>query len=287
MATAAPVAAPSFAVSSPAPIALTAPSLIVAAPSAAGFAAALAPAPIAAAAARVAPAPDVRGQLQESARPADPAVDAGRAAFDGGDAALRSETAVAGAPSLGEGPGLARSVERASAPARSIPLRQRAAETISLAPTAFGFQLLTGIAYLNVGSHAWFPALAGAFWTAAGADMIAQLGRMRGFIVGGWQASHDQKMRHDYRTGELRDIRGRKYGEDRYDVWAPGRVSRRERFTVDAATVLLGLPWVVPAGMKAVALYAGGAAAGLAARAVWRRFHPEPVDEQPDFERDR
>jgi hypothetical protein len=51
----------------------------------------------------------------------------------------------------------------------------------------------------------------------------------------------------------------------------------------------LGLPWVVSAGPKAVALYVAGAAAALALRRLWRLRHPEPaaVAKQPDFEYDR
>jgi hypothetical protein len=139
------------------------------------------------------------------------------------------------------------------------------------------------------GGHSAFPGLAGAFWVLAGTEMIKQLGKLRGFVVGGWQASHDQEMRTDYGTGQLKDIRGHKYGEDRYDVFAPGRVSRRARFIVDAAAVAAGLPWVASSGPKGVALYAAGAAAAFAARAAWRRLRPEPegLDKQPNYEPDR
>jgi hypothetical protein len=248
--------------------------------------------PVRAAAASVpveGPARDATGQLRQGAVPADAAVDAGRATFDGGSGAPREAGALVEGSAASGVLRLAPATGRAPSLAPSIPLRQRAGEAADLGALALGFQFLTGIAFLALGAHASFPALAGVFWVLAGTEMIKQLGKLRGFIVGGWQASHDQKMRHDYGTGRLIDIRGKKYGEDRYDVWAPGRVSRRERFATDATAVLLGLPWVVSAGPKAVALYAAGAATAFAARAAWRRYRPEPapVDKAPDFEPDR
>lgn len=77
---------------------------------------------------------------------------------------------------------------------------------------------------------------------AAGIESI--LGQSRSVVVGGWQASHDMKMRVGP-DGNLRDVRGthKRYGEDRYDATAPGPVSARERFAARALAVMAGLPW--------------------------------------------
>ncbi|MDE2142465.1 MAG: hypothetical protein KGJ84_08655, partial [Elusimicrobia bacterium] len=219
---------------------------------------------------------------------ADPVTDGGRRVFDGDAARGASALAVAGRAAA-DGPRLARRTEDASAAAPKIPLSQRAAETAELGVMAAGFQLVTGLIFLALGAHAAFPALAGALWVLAGGELIKQLGNLRSVVVGGWQASHDQKMRTDYGTGKLIDIRGHKYGEDRYDQTAPGPVSMRERLTSHAAAFALGLPWVIPAGPKAVLLYVAGAAAAFGLRRLWRRTHPEqtPVAKAPDFEYDR
>jgi len=63
-----------------------------------------------------------------------------------------------------------------------------------------------------------------ALWGVGAYAMRGQLASLRSTVVGGWQASHDQKYRVDYTTGRQKDIRGQKYGSDRYEEWAPGRV---------------------------------------------------------------
>lgn len=200
--------------------------------------------------------------------------DDGRRVFDGGEVS-RAE-ALAPAVSAADAVRLSRSNAReAEAPAK-IPFKQRAGEAAELGAFALGWQVLAGIAFLIAGAHAAFPALAGALWVLGGSEGVKYLAKLRQVIVGGWQASHDQKMRVDYGTGALKDIRGHKYGEDRYDEYAPGPVSARERLVIDSMALLAGLPWVWGAGPKAVALYAGAAAVAIAARQVWRRLRPAP-----------
>jgi len=305
-----PATGPGAAVAAPAALSLSAPALS-AAPAAAPLAAAapptapaplVAPAPSAAAPASVDAAPAVQAAqaaaaerkpsaaavLALSARlSAAPNVDAGVRIFDAG--APREAAALTMGAAASDGPRLERATARAAAPAPAIPFKRRAVETAELGAVAAGFHLLTGLGFLILGAHAAFPALAGAFWVLAGSEMIKQLGRLRGVIVGGWQASHDQKMRHDYGTGELKDIRGHKYGEDRYDEWAAGPVSTRERLAAGAAAFALGLPWVVAAGPKAVALYALGASGAFVVRRLWRLRRPEPApaNRPSDFEYDR
>ncbi len=236
------------------------------------------------------PVRDAQGQLRQGGRAAAVTeADAGRTTFDGTRDARPENLAVLAGAAASDGPRLSRQTEQAPTPAVRIPFRQRYNETIELGGTSLGMQVLTGIVHLALGAHASFPAIAGALWMLFGASLITQLRTLRGVLVGGWQASHDQKYRVDTSTGRLRDVRGRKYGEDRYDVYAPGPASTRERAVIDAASFLFGLPWVLPAGPKAVALYTLGAAATYGARRLYRRLRPEPPPAQPDphFEYDR
>ena len=294
-----PVSPSLAAFSAPAAVALSAPApaaafaaapaaapALFAAPAAAAAAAYSAPAsaaePAEAPAPNDAPPPAVRAQLRDGARPAAAGVDAGRATFDGGDAARARNAAALEIPPARSAARLAPPTPRAAAPAEPIALRQRLGEAADLGVYALGMELVAGLVFAQFGGHPAFSALSGAVWALFGGEMISRLGGLRAVIVGGWQASHDQRMRTDYGTGRLRDVRGRKYGEDRYDAWAPGEVSRGERRALDAAAFLLGLPWALAAGPKGAALYAAGAAAADLARRVRRRFHPEPPPARPN-----
>ncbi|HVE13869.1 MAG TPA: hypothetical protein VNI01_10780, partial [Elusimicrobiota bacterium] len=88
-----------------------------------------------------------------------------------------------------------------------------------------------------------FPFLLAAIARVAGSAGIEAIGKDRRVIVGGWQASHDQRYRIGG-DGQLRDVRGHKYGEDRYEEWQNGPVTPWERFAVRAAAALLASAWV-------------------------------------------
>ncbi len=211
----------------------------------------------------------------------------GLALFDGG--ALRGDS-VFGASVADERTRLspAPAAPTAKAAAAAVPLGRRIREAKEVGSHAAGWELLTGILFLALGSKVFFPALAGVVWGWGGALMLEALAKSRAVIVGGWQASHDQKMRTDYATGKLIDIRGRAYGEDRYDEWAPGAVSPRERGVIDAAALALGLPWAWSWGPKGVALYGASALAVVAFRNWRSRRHPAPAPpSNTDFEYDR
>lgn len=295
---AAPMAAPAVspaltAVPAPAAAAM-APALLAAPAPAAPAAVPTAIAPARAATMRAGPAAardasSAHVSLSRLAAPSAEGVDSGRLAFDGQTSRADAPALTAGRAAASDGPRLSRPSAPDAAPkAPAIPLGQRAGETAELGVMAAGFHLLTGIGFLILGAHAAFPLLAGAFWAFAGAELIKQLGNLRSVVVGGWQASHDQKYRVDPSTGRMKDIRGRKYGEDRYDERAPGPVSPRERLVTDVAAFALGLPWVVAAGPQAVALYAAGAAAVFAARRYLRSRRPaEATARRTNFEYDR
>jgi hypothetical protein len=96
----------------------------------------------------------------------------------------------------------------------------------------------------------WAAAMAGsAFLTEVG--MAESLSKLRSYVIGGWQASHDQKYRVGY-DGRLHDVRGHKYGEDRYEAMAPGPVGPAARFVMRSAAAWIGLLWF--AGSTAAAL---------------------------------
>lgn len=199
---------------------------------------------------------------------------------------------VAGAWKPGESRLLpATAAERRAERAPARPFKDAALDAAEAGAFAAAFHILAGILFLAAGAHAAHPILAGALWGLAASETIKHIARMHGRIVGGWQASHDQKMRHDYGTGELKDIRGHAYGEDRYDKWAPGEVSTRARAAIDVLSVLMGLPWVLGGGPTAVALYLASAGSLialrrlLAARAA-RTAPAVPVETKP-FEYDR
>ncbi len=221
-------------------------------------------------------------------------VDAGRVRFDQSAAHSGDEALPVGGAWSSPKSGLTRGAAT-PAPAQAepkVPGRGKARfwEAAELGFFGMGWQLVTGIAFLIAGAHAAFPALAGALWALGGAEMIRYLGSLRSVIVGGWQASHDQKMRHDYGTGELKDIRGKKYGEDRYDEKMPGPVSARERAVLDIVAVGLGLPWVLGGGAAAVGLYLLSAAAAIAVRRAWQKTRPKPrtaTAKDAIFERER
>lgn len=77
-----------------------------------------------------------------------------------------------------------------------------------------------------------------ALWAAAYWAMVKTLGGLRSVVVGGWQASHDQRYRVDTNTGNLKDVRGHKYGEDRYEEMRDGEVAWRAKTAMALAAAL-------------------------------------------------
>lgn len=90
----------------------------------------------------------------------------------------------------------------------------------------------------------------GVLWTFGGHGMRQFVERARGSVVGGWQASHDQKFRVGM-DGRLKDVRGHKYGEDRYDRWANGATDARERMILRLAAAATGLAFALSVGAAA------------------------------------
>ena len=97
-------------------------------------------------------------------------------------------------------------------------------ETAETGAATIPFLAAAAILKANVHETAYLvPAMLG-LWGVSYLAMRAQLAGLRAKVVGGWQASHDQKYRTDYGTGQMRDIRGQKYGSDRYEEMQDGAV---------------------------------------------------------------
>lgn len=109
----------------------------------------------------------------------------------------------------------------------SGPIKTAVGETAEVAAMAIPFAIAALIMKANMTNPALLiPSMLG-LWALGFFAMRAHLAGVRSTVVGGWQASHDQKYRVDYNTGLQKDIRGKKYGEDRYDERADGPVGPR------------------------------------------------------------
>lgn len=149
-----------------------------------------------------------------------------RRAFDAGAKTPAEAPAVSAAPSASRPPAL----EEPNSPSHRIvartmgPIKTAAAETAEVAvmsvPVAFAALIMKGV---MTDPSLLIPSML-ALWAAGAWAMRGHLGGLRSTVTDGWQASHDQKYRVDPNTGRLRDIRGHKYGADRYDKWTPGPV---------------------------------------------------------------
>ncbi len=168
-------------------------------------------------------------------------------------------------------------VTPAAVSAPHIPLRRRAWETTELAVTSVPPHLFAAIASGLTHGTAGYPVAMAAIWYASSEALASHLGTLRQKVVGGWQASHDQKYRVGG-DGRLRDVRGHKYGSDRYEEYAAGDVSTKERLTIAAAMTVQGLLWTYSSGLTASLIFAGLMAAATAA-SLWRRSRrPAPLE---------
>lgn len=267
------VTRPSAPVVAPAP-SLSAPgTLSVPALAPAAFAApTLSPSPaLAPAAAAPAAAPQISAQAQIESVGAAVAPKEGASApeaalssaFDGGSTPKADAPAVS---ALAQSHAAAElSLSRAHAARFEKPVerswRARAWETGELAMTSLPFHIGAALSSYWV-PEAWSGAGQAAVWTAAGAALVHHLRGLRSTVVGGWQASHDQKYRVGY-DGRIRDVRGQKYGSDRYEEYAPGAVSRRERLVVYAAMMLSAVPWLSGLGWASAGSFMGLAGLGV------------------------
>jgi hypothetical protein len=151
-----------------------------------------------------------------------------RQAFDAGAKTPAEAPAVAG----GESTTRPVELEEPNSPKGRIVIRAAGPVKTAIAETAEVATLMIPVAFIAMILKATMsnPALLIpsmiALWAAGAWAMRGHLGSLRSTVVGGWQASHDQKYRVDPGTGRLKDIRGHKYGSDRYEEWAAGPVGK-------------------------------------------------------------
>ncbi len=104
------------------------------------------------------------------------------------------------------------------------PVKTAVVETVESAVVMVPFAIAALIMKVNMTDAAVLIPFMIGLWGLAFWAMRSHLAGVRSTVVGGWQASHDQKYRVDYNTGKPKDIRGHKYGSDRYEEYAPGPV---------------------------------------------------------------
>ncbi len=150
-----------------------------------------------------------------------------RRAFDAGAKTPAEAPAVTGMESTARPAAL-----EPNSPVGRIVTRQMGPVKTAIAETADVATLMIPLAFISMIMKATMsnPALLIpsmiALWAAGAWAMRGHLGGLRSTVVDGWQASHDQKYRIDPGTGQLKDIRGHKYGSDRYEEWAAGPVGK-------------------------------------------------------------
>lgn len=118
------------------------------------------------------------------------------------------------------------------------PIKTAIVETVEVGAVTIPFAIGGFILRTNLSDPLHLIPAMLALWAVGFYGMRSHLAGLRSTVVGGWQASHDQKYRIDYNTGQPRDIRGHKYGEDRYDERAPGPVGTLATSLIATAAVL-------------------------------------------------
>lgn len=162
-----------------------------------------------------------------------------RATFDAGSSPAAAPEAVV-APSYASRVALdepnnprGRVTSRVMGPAKTAVI-----ETAEVAVMSLPFAIVAFIMKANMTNPAiLIPSMLG-LWALGFFAMRAHLAGTRSTVVGGWQASHDQKYRVDYNTGLQKDIRGKKYGEDRYDEREDGAVGPRAMTALGTAAAV-------------------------------------------------
>jgi hypothetical protein len=117
------------------------------------------------------------------------------------------------------------------------PVRKAAWETAETAAVAIPFAVGALVVRGAFSNPVLLTAAMLGLWSLGFWIMRDNLARLRSTVVGGWQASHDQKYRTDPSTGQLKDIRGHKYGSDRYEEYAKGPVGRTATALLAAAAL--------------------------------------------------
>jgi len=161
--------------------------------------------------------------------------------------------------------------------------KARAWEFAEVALTGAGAMLPAGFLLMLLGGTSVLPAAMAAASMLGAIGMTQHLSGLRAKVVGGWQASHDQKYRVGS-DGKMRDVRGHKYGEDRYEEMAPGAVGPTARLLIRGAAALAGLLWLSGSGWVDLAVYNAVLTGFFIAADAYRRAHPKQVPQAQDAE---
>jgi hypothetical protein len=163
-----------------------------------------------------------------------------RQAFDAGAKAPAEAPAVAGREGSSRPPAL----EESNSPQARIvfrpmgPIKTAITETAEVATFMIPLAFIAMIVKATMSNPAILIPSMIALWATGAWAMRGHLGGLRSTVVGGWQASHDQKYRVDPGTGRLKDIRGHKYGSDRYEEWQAGPVGKLATGLIAAAAAV-------------------------------------------------
>jgi hypothetical protein len=162
-----------------------------------------------------------------------------RAAFDAAKPAKEHDAAVLGSERAAPHDHLARAI-----PSEPRTRMTPVIEAAEVGLTMSVFAIPAFIARANIGDPVALGLALAAIWGLAAWTGRDHLRRLRQVWVDGWQASHDQKYRVDYATGRQRDIRGHKYGSDRYDKYDKGPAGRIATGLISAAAAAAALAFL-------------------------------------------
>lgn len=233
----APAAAPSAAVTPSFLIPALGPAL--SAPSLGATPMLAAPAPVTAQAALIQTGAALSAASKEGADPSA----VSRQTFDAASTPADAPAAVSAAPARDVVPSYLETSEPNSPAGRVTkpvmgPVKTAVVETAEVAATMIPFAVAALIMKGAMSNPAiLIPSMLG-LWALAFYAMRSHLAGVRSTVVGGWQASHDQKYRVDPNTGRIRDIRGHKYGSDRYEEWQAGPVGPLATGLIGAASAV-------------------------------------------------
>ena len=198
---------------------------------------------------------------------------------------VTSAAAASGGAALPAAYALARySADRAQ-PSRQTPpsLKEKVLENVEAHILVLPMLFAASAASWLLGDSALLPVALAAVGAVTAVAMEQTVSKLRRTIVGGWQASHDQRYRVDTRTGELHDVRGHKYGSDRYEAYAEGVVTPGERLWYRLVGAGLAFSWIgLSPDFKTFVLGAALTAAYIAHDFVRLRRRPAAVPSEED-----
>lgn len=158
--------------------------------------------------------------------------------------------------------------------------------TLTVGGAALASAFLITLAHAFIGGGPAFGVAAGLGALLIGNGGIDLVAHNRGEGIQRWQASHDQKYRVDPGTGQLKDVRGHKYGQlsDRFVEHVPGPVSGLETALLRLLGVgtALGVAALFSAPASTLLIINALAAAGFAISDLLPKRDYAPPQSAPD-----